>query len=311
MAKQYTLDHIRNLITEDWQIAGEPKGKYFTDLRPVLDAEYDSLVFISAERKDKQYLAEQTKAGIILCDSSLVITEAMCETKCFILVADPKLVFARIGNILFKAMTDYGVHPTAFVHPEAQIHPNTYIGPFTYIGKCTIDKGTLVYGHVHLYDGVIIGKNVVIHAGCVIGSDGFGFLRGTDGGISSFPHIGAVNIEDDVELQADCHISRGALGNTIIGRGSKFDSGCHIAHNVVVGKYCLVAAHVMISGSVTIGDRVWIAPSAAISDHITIGQGASVTIGSVVTRDVGPGERVSGNFAIRHAKFIEFIKTIR
>jgi UDP-3-O-[3-hydroxymyristoyl] glucosamine N-acyltransferase len=115
-----------------------------------------------------------------------------------------------------------------------------------------------------------------------------------------------------VELQANCCISKSVFGGfTEIGEDSKFDNMVHIAHNVKMGKRCFAAACAMIAGSVTIGDDVWIGPAAAITSEVDIGDKASITVGSVVSRNVAPGQKVTGNFAIDHDRFIEFIKSIR
>ena len=125
-------------------------------------------------------------------------------------------------------------------------------------------------------------------------------------------HAGGVRLGDRVELQANTCVDRAIFGGfTEIGEDTKCDNLVHIAHNVKIGRRCLLAAQAMIAGSVTIGDDVWIGPSAAVLSEITIGDGAYVTIGSVVTRNVAPGQHVTGNFAIDHDKFIVFLKTIR
>ena len=309
--RQYSLQDILLHIPEPYKIVGNSKRRFFTNIKPILESNEESLVFINSDQKEKVNLVKQTKAHLIICDSSISVDLEMLQKKCLIMVDNPKIAIARIASALFKRNVEYGIHSTAFVHPDVQLHPQTYIGPFSYIGRCIIGKGTIIHGHSYLYDDVEIGNNVVIHAGCVLGSAGFGFSRDEKNGIYEFPHIGKVIIDDDVELQADCHVSRGALGDTIIGKGSKFDSGCHIAHNVKIGKYCLVAAHAMIAGSVIIGNYVWIGPCAVISDYVTINDNANISIGAVVTRNVNPYEHVSGNFAINHAKFIQFIKRIR
>jgi len=157
----------------------------------------------------------------------------------------------------------------------------------------------------------IIGDEVILRAGSVIGAQGFEFKRIGES-ILPVAHAGGVRLSDRVEIQANSCVDRSIFGGfTEIGEDTKLDNFVHVAHNVKIGKRCLLAAHAMIAGSVTIGDDVWIGPSAAVSSEITIGDGAYVTLGSVVTRDVAAGQRVTGNFAIDHDKFIAFLRTIR
>ena len=277
----------------------------------IADAQSEqAITFCSKKGIKARQLLQSTSAKVVLCENDESLVELADHGKTFIIVEDPRASFAFLVKSMFADPSPRGIHTTAVVHPDAKIDPDVFIGPHSVVGKATIGQGSVIYSGVHIYDRVTIGRNVTIHSGCVIGSDGFGFSRNTNEDIEKFPHVGSVIIEDDVELQADCHVSRGTLGSTRIMCGSKFDSGCHIAHNVVVGRHCLVAAHAMIAGSVTIGDQVWVGPATAISDGITVGNKASITIGSVVVRDVPEGQRVTGNFAIDHRKFMSFLKTI-
>jgi len=156
-----------------------------------------------------------------------------------------------------------------------------------------IGAGSVIHSGVHMYDGVRIGRNVMIHSGCVIGSDGFGFERNEAGKWVKFPHIGGVVIEDDVEICALTHVARGALWDTVIGQGTKIDAQCHIGHNVIIGQDCVICAQAMV-GCSSVGHGVWIAPGAILRNKIHIGNGALVGMGSVVTRDVPDKMTVMG-----------------
>jgi UDP-3-O-[3-hydroxymyristoyl] glucosamine N-acyltransferase len=184
------------------------------------------------------------------------------------------------------------------------VHEEVYIGPFTYVGGAEIARGTIIYGHVYIYDGVQIGKNVIIHAGTIIGADGFGYLREEDGSVTSFPQVGGVEIEDQVEIGANACIDRGSLGNTIVRRGARIDNLVHIAHNVVVGRNAFVIANAMIGGSTVLGDGSWVSPSATLRDTIRIGRDAMVGLGAVVTRDVPDAEVWAGTPARPMAELI-------
>ena len=292
--KRYSIQDVLSYIAEPYRIIGNAEGRFVTNIKPILEADEESLAFVSADRKDKQNLVMHTKALLIICDPSVSIYSEMIQEKCLIMVDNPKITFARIGNALFKKTVEYGVHPTAFVHPDALVHPRTYIGPFSYIGRCVIGEGTIIYGHAHLYDNVKIGENVVIHAGTVIGADGFGYLKTESEEYENFPHIGGVVIEDNIEIGANTCVDRGSLGNTIIRRGAKIDNLVHVAHNVEVGENAIIIAHAMIGGSTHIGKNAWIAPTACLRDVISIGENAVIGMGAVVTKNVPNGETWAG-----------------
>ncbi len=211
-----------------------------------------------------------------------------------IVVEEPRLSFLRLVNALFAPPKPTGIHPTAVISPDAEIASNVYVGPFTYVGKCKIEEGSLIYGHVYIYDNTRIGRNVIIHAGTVIGSDGFGYHRNKDGILEKFSHIGGVIIEDEVEIGSNVSIDRGTLGNTVIHNGAKIDNLVHIAHNVVIGKHTAVISHAMIGGSTQVGRYSWIAPCACLRDGISIGDKTMVGMGSVVAKDVPDNATVMG-----------------
>lgn len=309
--RHYKWQDILPFLEDTYTTAGQPDGKYFTHVKPILEAGEDALVWINPSRADKQNLAENTRARMIICDSEIKITNRMAEEKLFILVKHPKLVFTRIVTALFERSISYGIHPTAYVHPEAEIHSRSYIGPFTYVGKSTIGEGSVIYGHVHIYDGVIISRNVTIHAGCIIGADGFGYSRNEAGVLEKFPHIGSVHIDDHVEIGANTCIDRGALGQTWIKEGAKIDNLVHIAHNVVVGRHAAVIALAMIAGSVELGDYSWIAPSAAIREVVKVGRQATVGIGAVVTKNIPDGETWTGVPARPLDEFLAIQKALK
>ena len=193
------------------------------------------------------------------------------------------------------------------------------IGEGCTIGKlASIDAHNVVIGrNVVIEDFVRIGANTtigdgtIIRAGTVIGGDGFQFMRMPDS-IGKVAHAGGVRIGEGVELQAHCMIDKHIFGgDTLIGNDTKLADGAHVAHCAKVGARCLVAAGAIILGSTVIGDDVWVGPGAIISNELDVGDKAFITLGAVVTRNVVQGEKVSGNFAIPHARFLEQLKAIR
>ena len=142
----------------------------------------------------------------------------------------------------------------------------TVLGAGVVIGQgAAIGSDTVLHANVHIYPGVRIGNRVVIHAGTVIGADGFGYVF-ADGRHQKFPQLGRVIIEDDVEIGSNSTIDRGSLGDTIIGQGTKIDNLVQIAHNVRIGRHCVIAAQAGIAGSSTIGDYVVLAGQVGISE---------------------------------------------
>lgn len=291
----YTLKDIFENIPGDYNTLGTVTDTLAIDsLKPTNSANEHSLVFVAPNREDKQILAENTLARIIICDKGVELTPKMAG-KILIQVAHPKFVFAVIGNALFVKKYQAGIHPTAVVDSEAEIDPTAYIGPHTYIGKVKIGANTQVHGNVYIYDNTVIGKNVTLKAGCVIGSHGHGYVRNEKRIPIKFPHIGKVIIEDEVEIGANTCIDVGSLGETFIGYGTKIDNLVHIGHNVRIGKCVYIAAQTAIGGSSQIVDytEIWI--SVGIADYIKIGENATVGIGSIVIKDVLGDTNVFGN----------------
>lgn len=221
--------------------------------------------------------------------------------------SNPKKTFFTIHNFLAKQRNFYTKNF------EREIGLNTIIHPTAYVADTNISIGDncVIGPNVSILEDTIIQNNVIIRVGTVVGTEGFEFKRFQEG-ILPVVHAGGVIIHDNVEIQANCCISKGVFGdNTEIGDNTKLDNLVHVAHGVKIGKRCMIAASAMIAGSATIGDDVWIGPGSSISNQITIGDNASITIGSVVTKNVNPGQKVTGNFAIDHEKYISFLKTIR
>lgn len=174
-----------------------------------------------------------------------------------------------------------------------------------------IGENVFIDDFVKICDNVTIGDNTVIRAGTVIGDHGFQAMS-TDRGILKVIHVGGVHIGENVEIMPNCTVGKHIFNDdTTIGNNSVLDYFVHIAHGSKIGSRCRLAANVVIAGSTTIEDDVFVGPSATISTGLNVGSGAFITLGSVVTKDVGPGQRVTGNFAIAHDRFIDFMKSIR
>jgi len=291
--KKVSLQEICDSIGEKYEIIGQ-LDTYITTPSQIENSEKESISFCSKKTDDAFKMIRNSEAKIIFCSNELDFSKERFENKTLILVSKPRLSFIKMMQQNFMEKCEFGISPSAIVDSEADIHPNVYVGPYTYIGKCKIMEGSIIYGHVYIYSNCSIGRNVIIHSGTVIGADGFGYEQNEDGILEKFPHLGGIVVEDDVEIGSNTSIDRGTLANTIIGKGTKIDNLCHIAHNVVIGKNCAIIAHSMIGGSVKIGDNSWIAPCACIRDGLKIGKQAVVGMGSVVTKDIGDNWIVYG-----------------
>jgi len=239
-----------------------------------------------------------------------------------ILVTHPYKAF-REALLIFRRETPSGfdgIHPAAVVHGGAVLADNVTVGPGSSVDYgASIGSGTvigsgshvgpgtsvgsdcMVYSGVNIYHDCVIGNRVIVHSGAVIGSDGFGFVPDPRGHLK-VPQNGGVVIEDDVEIGAGCTIDRAVVGNTRIGRFTKLDNLVHVAHNVIIGPGCLVAAQTGFAGSTTVGSGVTFGGQAGIAGHISIGDRAVIAAQAGVSKDVPPGVTVSGYPARSHEK---------
>ena len=290
-----TVKTIINLLDCKYEIHGKGIENYVTNVKSTGNADFDSLVWISPTRIDKERLLRETKSNVIIGDYSLSFSDIDFEKKILIRVKNPKLAFIKIVNELFVDKPAFEIDPSARIHPEAKISKNVHIGAHTYVGKSEINEGTVIYGNVFIYDNVKIGKNVTIEAGCSIGATGYNFAKDEFGKLHKFPHLGGVVIHDNVEIQALSVVDRGVLNDTIIGQGTKIDSCCYIAHNCNIGQNNAIIGHTMLSGSVSTGDNCWIAPASVFRDQISIGDDCLIGMGSAVMKDLGDNAKVMGS----------------
>ncbi len=255
------------------------------------------VAFCSAQGEAAVAAIRSTNARAVLCLDD-VATRAKAyigRDHTLISVENPRLAFIRVAARHFATDRPTGIDSTAVISPTAQIGSNVHIGAFSYIGGgCSVGDGTVIRGRVHLYPGSIVGRNVIIHAGAVIGADGFGFERNERGRWEKFPHFGCVVVEDDVEIGANVCIDRAAMGETRIGTGAKIDDLVYIAHNVTVGPGALIMAGSAVAGNVSVGEDAELAPGAIVRNNCKIGHGARVGMGAVVVKDVPPNLTVIG-----------------
>lgn len=273
------------------------------------------LVFILEEK----YLS---KLGSLPCAAAIVGTAITTEIP-HILVKNPRKALAQTLTLLYPQETHLPIrHEMAIISPSAilaetvslsafsiigadsQVGDNTWIAERVSIGeKCIIGKNCKLYPGVTLYPRTQLGDNVIVHAGTIIGSDGFGYVPDISG-VLKMPHIGRVVIENDVEIGVNCTIDRGCLGDTRIGSGVKIDNLVHISHNTVIGAHTMIAAQCGLVGSATVGSQVQIGGQVGIS-RVTIGDRCVIAAKSGVTKDIPDGETISGFPAWHHRDEIQ------
>jgi UDP-3-O-[3-hydroxymyristoyl] glucosamine N-acyltransferase len=208
-----------------------------------------------------------------------------------------------------------GIAPSAIIDPGAHLEDGVIVDPLAVIGAdveigagTVIGAGAVIGAHVKIgrdcnvgahtaIQCALIGNNVLIHPGCHIGQDGYGFVFFGPDGHLKVPQTGRVLIQNDVEIGAGTTIDRGSLRDTVIGEGTKIDNQVQIGHNVTIGRHCLLAAQIGLAGSLTIGDNVALGAKVGINNHLKIGDGAQVTAMSAVKDDIPPNGRWGGHFA--------------
>lgn len=246
------------------------------------------LTFAEGSRALSQ--ASRSRAGCILIPGGVSLPGQTA-----VAVAQPKLAFIRAAAALMPpGQAPVGIDPTAVIAPEATLGADIFVGPHAVIERgvrvgartrfgagvtvgdgAQIGEDCILYPGVTIYPEARIGSRVILHAGVVIGGDGFGYVF-AEGRHNKFPQLGGVVVEDDVEIGSNTTIDRGSLGTTVIGEGTKIDNLVQIAHNVRIGKHCVIAAQTGISGSVRVGDYAVIGGQVGIGDHVEIEEGARI-----------------------------------
>src|SRR5882724_1490510 len=291
------------------KIQGEVVGDgsvQLTCLAPADRARAGELTF--AENAAYFATAEQSQASAVL-----VAEPFASPTKVLIRVANARVALARVLPMFFPPEEHpHGIHPSAVIADSARVDPTAHIGPNCVLGArvrlgarsvlmggnnlradCQLGDDVCLFPNVVLYRKTQLGHRVTIHAGTVIGSDGFGYVL-DEGRHRKVLQLGNVIIHDDVEIGANTAIDRGTLGSTVIGEGTKIDNLVHVAHNVVIGRHCLIMGQVGFAGSTRLGDYVVIASQSGIADHLKLGNQAVIGAKSGVMRDIPDGGRVLG-----------------
>src|SRR5499427_366112 len=312
-AKSLTIAEIAN-ITRAQPAEGVPLGRVVTNIAPLDSARATDLTFFD----NAKYLDElaSTRAGA--CFLAPRFVKKTRPELAVLLIDEPYRAFVAIARILFPdslrpllVFAAAGIAPGAHVHPSARLESGVSLDPGVVVGPgVEIGAGTVVAANAVIGPSVRIGRNcsigaqtsilhtligdrVIVHPGCRLGQDGFGYALGRHAH-TKVPQIGRVIVQDDVEIGAGSTIDRGANRDTVIGEGTKIDNLVQIGHNVAIGRHCVLVAQVGISGSAKLEDFVVLGARVGVNNHVTIGEGAQIAATSIVSRDVPPGARYGG-----------------
>ncbi len=301
------ISHTAAQIAE--RLQGEVLGDATTILTGLASAENaraGDLTF--ADKAEYVLAAEQSAATAILVSGGCSSTK-----KLVIRVPNARIAVAKLLPVFFPP-DQYlpGVHPSASIDPSARVDATAHIGPNcvvaagvsigarsvllggNYLGReVSLGEDVFLNPNVVIYARTVIGHRVAIHAGTVIGSDGYGYVF-DEGRHRKVLQVGNVVIHNDVEIGANAAIDRAALGSTVIGAGTKIDNLVHVAHNVVMGRHCLVMGQVGFAGSTKLGDYVVVASQSGIAGHLKLGNQAMIGAKSGVMRDIPDGGKVLG-----------------
>jgi UDP-3-O-[3-hydroxymyristoyl] glucosamine N-acyltransferase len=294
---------------------GADLSRRLTGIAPVDRAGAGDLTFV-ADAKFAAALAS-TKAGAVL--TSERFARQAPDGVAVLRLRNPYDAFVSVARKIYcgalrptSVFGTSGIAPGAMVHPTAELARDVTVDPFAVIGpSAKIGSGSLIGAHAVIGPGVRVGNDcaigahcsitcaqlgdrVIIHSGCDIGQDGFGYVSNA-GGHVKIPQVGAVVIHNDVEIGSGTRIDRGGMRDTVIGEGTKIDNLCQIGHNCVIGSHCIIVAQSGLSGSVTLEDFVVLGPRTGIIPHVTIGKGAMLASRSTVYDDV-PAGAVWGGF---------------
>lgn len=307
---QFTALQIATLIKG--QITGDPEAKV-SHVAKIEEAGEGSLSFI-ANPKYEEYLYT-TKASVIIVNESLEITQPVTPTLIRVKEAYSSFAFLleKYNEIISRSGKN-GIEQPSYVSKTASLGKDVYIGAFAYIGEnvmigdrvqiypgsyvgdnVVINEDSKIFPGAKIYNGCSLGSRVVIHAGSIIGADGFGFAPQKDGTYKKVPQIGNVIIEDDVEIGANTTIDRATMGATVIRKGVKLDNLIQVAHNVEIGENTVIAAQTGVSGSTKLGKNCVVGGQVGIVGHIQLADGTQINAQSGLSKSVtAPNTALNG-----------------
>ena len=290
---EYDIESILSRIGISYTLEGA--ANKVAGVSPIEEATENDLSFCSSKGGDAELSISKSNAALILCNSDLRTAVHAKPSQGLVFVDNPRLAFIRAVNHMQNEAIERRISPRALISKTARIGSNCSIDDFSVIGdNCSIGDNTIIYDRVSLVRNCKIGRNCTIQTGVVMGFDGLAYERLPNGTLEKFPHLKGVIIGDNVDISSSCQIARGSLSDTVIGDGTKLDALVYVAHNVKIGRNCLLAGGAKIGGTTKIGDQCWIGLNCTIKQKVRIGNNAIVAAGAVVLHDVVDGDIVAG-----------------
>ncbi|BBH54410.1 UDP-3-O-(3-hydroxymyristoyl)glucosamine N-acyltransferase [Fluviispira sanaruensis] len=305
----------------------QSKDIKFSGIAPLNRANKEQISFLINDKYIDEIFSSQ--AGAIICSKKTAELLGNKVAAGLIVSDNPHVTLAKVSQKFFKPLHPFhGISELAIIDKSAEIHPSATIFPFVFIApgvrigansviysNCfigaasTIGDDCILYPNVVIREGCRVGDRCILNPGAVVGGDGFGFAADTNENVK-IPQIGGVLIEDDVEIGANSTIDRGALFDTKIGRQTKIDNLVMIAHNVVVGELCFIAAQVGIAGSTIVGNKVVMAGQVGVAGHVKIGDKVTISAQSGVSKNIPPEQFWGGSPARPYKEWAIYAATL-
>ncbi|MFJ1322109.1 UDP-3-O-(3-hydroxymyristoyl)glucosamine N-acyltransferase [Capnocytophaga canis] len=313
---KFTALQIANIL--NGEVEGNPNVEVYK-LAKIEEGEEGSITFL-ANPKYKHHIYT-TKASIAIVNKSFYPDSPLEVT--LVKVEDAYSAFSKLLEYYNQIkLNKVGIENPSFISSSATLGENVYVGAFVYIGEnvqignnvkiypntyigdnVTIDDNTTIFAGCKIYSETVIGKHCTLHAGVVLGADGFGFAPVQEGFYNKVPQIGNVIIKDYVDIGAGATVDRATLGSTVIGKGVKIDNLVQIAHNVEIGKNTVIAAQTGVAGSTKIGESCMIGGQVGIAGHLTIGNHVKIQAQTGIGRNVKDEETLQGTPALSYAEY--------
>ncbi len=313
------------------ELLGDPAAAVH-DIEPIDRAQPGALTFVREAKYLALWPASRASAALVtrrVWQESGGTTEPGAG-RALVLVDDAdQAMLAILRALATKAPAPTGRHPAASVDPSASLGEGAALGPGAIVGanttigprtilhpgaavgpNVTIGADCVLHANCVVEHGCSLGDRVTLHAGVVIGADGFGYVPGPTG-LQKLPHLGDVRIGSDVEIGANTTVDRAKMGSTLIGDGTKIDNLVQIAHNCRIGKHCIICGCAALSGSVELGDGVMLAGGVGIADNVKLGAGCKVGARSGVMHDIPPGEDWVGYPAEKASRYLRIAAAVR
>lgn len=304
MSRTYTVSQLADIV------GGKVRGDATATIHGVADVSEAGPKDATWVNREKYVeMLKSSRAGAVLVPADFAATPMpaiLCEK---IEPSVAKLLGAFAPQV---SQPDAGIHPSAVIHPTARIGASPSIGPHvvidadvrvgdscvihagTFIGRgTTIGEDCVLWPNVVIRDGCVVGRRVMIHSSSVIGADGFGYYF-DEGRHNKIPHVGGVILEDDVEIGACTCVDRSKFGYTVVGAGTKIDNQVQVAHNVRIGKHCVLVGQSGLAGSARTGDYCVFGARACVLDNLAIGDRVTVAGFAIADKDIPDGLMVSG-----------------